>query len=261
MFLLKGISGLLKEGDVATLRGRNAMKCNNCKWEKSPSGLVEVPYKISNDYAARQKEVIEDAMAIFHKKTCIRFVPYSNQRDYLNIMSGTGCWSYIGRIGGGQTVSLNLFGCVYQGVAQHELNHALGFYHEHTRSDRDNYVKINWEYVEKDAVGQFDKVDSNNLNTVYDYNSIMHYDRYAFSTTSGRETITPIPDPTVRVGPRGTLSETDIEKINKLYECGMSPVTTTPRPPTTTTTRTTTTTTTTGSLTKILLLLASPTYY
>ena len=36
---------------------------------------------------------------------------------------------------------------VYHGIVPHELLHALGFYHEHTRSDRDQLVKINWEYI------------------------------------------------------------------------------------------------------------------
>src|SRR4029434_219128 len=57
------------------------------------------------------------------------------------------CFSSLGRTGGKQVVSLQKSGCVYHGIIQHELNHALGFYHEQTRSDRDQYVKINWNYI------------------------------------------------------------------------------------------------------------------
>lgn len=53
----------------------------------------------------------------------------------------------MGRDGGQQLVSLSAFGCLDRGIIQHELLHALGFYHEHTRSDRDQYVRINWENV------------------------------------------------------------------------------------------------------------------
>ena len=59
------------------------------------------------------------------------------------------CASLLGHLGDKQVVSLQRFGCVRHGIIQHELLHALGFYHEHTRSDRDKYVRINWENINK----------------------------------------------------------------------------------------------------------------
>ncbi|XP_062399981.1 hatching enzyme 1.2-like [Sardina pilchardus] len=212
------ISGFLMEGDVAIPRDRNARKCSNCKWQKSPSGLVEVPYNVSDAFSAQKKAVIQNALQTFHEKTCIRFVPYVKQKDFIRIVSRGGCYSYVGRNGGGQTVSLNVNGCVYKGVVQHELLHALGFFHEQTRSDRDKYVKINFENIRAGVSRNFNKYDTNNLNTAYDYGSVMHYSRKAFSK-NGNDTITPIPNPDVRIGQRRDLSEIDIVKINRLYEC------------------------------------------
>ena len=52
------------------------------------------------------------------------------------------CWSYLGRQGGRQSISLMKNGCLYQSTVQHEVLHALGFHHEQVRSDRDRYVQI-----------------------------------------------------------------------------------------------------------------------
>ncbi len=58
------------------------------------------------------------------------------------------CYSYVGRQGYVQTVSLARNGCLYHSTVQHELIHALGFNHEQTRSDRDNHIQVVWENVQ-----------------------------------------------------------------------------------------------------------------
>ncbi|KAM6915003.1 low choriolytic enzyme-like [Xenentodon cancila] len=158
-------------------------------------------------------------MKDFEPITCIRFVPRQNERAYLNIEPKYGCMSLLGHTGDKQIVSLQRFGCVSHGIIQHELLHALGFYHEHTRSDRDQYVRINWENIKEYYIKNFEKMDTNNLDTPYDYSSIMHYGRTAFGKFGKLETIIPIPDSTVPIGESKSLSNIDILRINRLYNC------------------------------------------
>ncbi|XP_035508673.1 high choriolytic enzyme 1-like [Morone saxatilis] len=130
-----------------------------------------------------------------------------------------GCFSALGKTGGGQVLSLNRQGCLYHGIIQHEINHALGFQHEHIRSDRDNYVRINWENIDPQMAYNFYKQATNNLNTPYDYSSIMHYGKTAFSIQLGRDSITPIPNANVQIGQSQGMSYWDIMRINLLYGC------------------------------------------
>lgn len=52
------------------------------------------------------------------------------------------CCSFVGKRGnGGQAISIGK-NCDKFGIVVHELGHVVGFWHEHTRPDRDNHVNI-----------------------------------------------------------------------------------------------------------------------
>eukprot|EP00058_Branchiostoma_floridae_P022713 XP_002608203.1 hypothetical protein BRAFLDRAFT_90357 [Branchiostoma floridae] len=133
---------------------------------------------------------IQAAIKHFNEQTCIRFVPRTNERDYVHIKRLSGCWSDIGVSGGMQELSLG-DGCLWKGTIIHELMHAVGFWHEHQRPDRDDYVTIRLQNVDPDEQYNFDKqTDSRTLGLPYDYGSVMHYESDAFSA-NGRDTIVP----------------------------------------------------------------------
>uniref|UniRef100_A0A3P9PIX9 Metalloendopeptidase n=1 Tax=Poecilia reticulata TaxID=8081 RepID=A0A3P9PIX9_POERE len=86
-------------------------------------------------------------------------------------------------------------------IQSHNPLHALVFYHKHTRSDRDQFVKVHWENI---------KECKKNLHD----HSIM----YTSFEQMGAVTIKPIPDPNVPIGQQ-CLSDIDILRVNKLYKC------------------------------------------
>jgi len=200
---------------------KNADPCtsNGCMWGKWTDGNVYVPYYIQNHYSSREKAIIERGLESFSSFSCIRFRPYRNgDRDYISIENNNGCYSSIGRRGGGQTLSLARSGCLYHNTVQHELLHALGFNHEQTRSDRDNHIRVAWENVIENMKHNFNKKNTLNQNTGYDYNSVMQYHKYAFSKNN-RPTMIPIPNSNAEIGKASQMGKSDIDRLNRLYKC------------------------------------------
>ncbi|XP_054471768.1 hatching enzyme 1.2 [Anoplopoma fimbria] len=215
-----------REGDIAVSSGKRSKVCfaRSCLWSKSVDGHVYVAYKLSPDYSEMEIKLIKKGMEGVQKGTCVRFVPWTHQRDYVDIQPKSGCWSFLGARGGRQTVSLQSPGCLNVGVISHEFMHALGFVHEQSRFDRDNYVTIMWPNIWRDRVRNFEKFKTDNMDLPYDYSSIMHFGMYAYSQ-DGEPTIIPknsknIKD--IKLGQASTLSRIDRMKINKLYKCGVT---------------------------------------
>uniref|UniRef100_A0A3Q1ET63 Metalloendopeptidase n=1 Tax=Acanthochromis polyacanthus TaxID=80966 RepID=A0A3Q1ET63_9TELE len=207
----ENIQSPLLQDDIMTSSDRNADPCTatGCKWRKT-SSYVYVPVVISSSYSQSERNTIIRALLTFHKSTCIRFIWRKSHRDYLYFFSGNGCWSYLGRQGGGQRVSLRRKGCLSTGTIQHEALHALGFHHEQVRSDRDQYIRILSEnIISGKEERNFRKVPTNNLQTSYDFNSVMHYSKYAFSK-NGRPTIIARSDPNKSFGRATSMSANDI---------------------------------------------------
>lgn len=138
-------------------------------------------------------QLIEDAFNEYHSKTCVRFKPRMGEKDYISIESSqSGCWSSVGRIGGKQEVNLQMPGCTTKvGTIVHELMHALGFLHEQNRSERDNWVTIMTQNIQRGTENNFAKASAKTTTAFgvqYDYGSVMHYSTNAFSA-NGKPTI------------------------------------------------------------------------
>lgn len=60
----------------------------------------------------------------------------------------------------------------------HEIGHALGLYHEQSRADRDQYIKVITSNINPTEVANFAEMDwetAGTFNVSYDYGSVMHY--------------------------------------------------------------------------------------
>lgn len=187
-----------------------------------------VPYILDSSVDATLKQAMLDGIAEFNKYTCLKIIPRTNERDYIRIVKpNTGCNSMVGMMGGEQILNMGP-GCQYKGLAIHELGHAIGFYHEHNRPDRDNYITIKWDHVQssfKDAFYKYKTTEADTHGFAYDIDSIMHYENDAFSLGVCRPTMLYKADPTRIVRPvyLREFSPDDIRKVNDLYGCPEPP--------------------------------------
>lgn len=147
---------------------------------------------------SRRKTFLK-AVELYKKSTCINLVevPPNDSSGFLKVLDNNiACSSNVGFSYDDATIISLTTGCndvsnVYirnkysfiinhhylqLGIVIHEMGHAIGMTHTHSRPDRNTYVEIWKENVEEDYKDQFDiRKWFNSYDVPYDYLSIMHY--------------------------------------------------------------------------------------
>jgi hypothetical protein len=182
---------------------------NQFRWPR-----CTIPFEINHP----NRQLILDAMNHWEQRTPFRFVQRNanNANAFPNFIvfeQQDGCWSFVGMRGGRQVISLGA-GCGL-GAAIHEIGHAVGLWHEQSREDRDRFVRIIWANIDPNQRHNFDQhiADGDDVGQ-YDFGSIMHYPRTAFSI-NGQPTIEPLGGQTI--GQRTGLSDSDIAAVRATY--------------------------------------------
>ena len=195
--------------------GRSAVTITGARY-RWPNGTM--PYVIASNIPNPERIT----KAIHHWNTVmagtVQMVPRTTESNYvvfvLSSSAGT-CSSYVGMLGyGSQSISVG--GYCSTGNMIHEIGHAWGLWHEHTREDRDQHVIVNWGNISSAQSYNFSQNISNGDDIGgYDYNSVMHYNATAFSV-NGLPTLETIPAG-IPIGQRAALSTGDIAAIHLLY--------------------------------------------
>ena len=131
---------------------------------------------------------------------CIQWVDDSSTTHYADFIEVTrfdedgtkndGCFSFIGKTtNGAQRLNLGA-NCLSVGTIQHEFLHAAGFFHEHTRADRDDHVIVYMDNIKENYRINYEKVPDDkwlDVASPYDQQSVMHYGSTYFRTDAAAD--------------------------------------------------------------------------
>ncbi|OQV23624.1 putative Zinc metalloproteinase nas-14 [Hypsibius exemplaris] len=207
----------LFEGDIMGVKagriiGRNELIAR--KWTDN-----KLWYEISDRFTPAQKALIESGISEINSKVAaLRITPRRNRADCKNYVSvepgatGSGCSTYVGMIGGKQILNLEAANpCFVKGTILHDFMHAMGFWHEQSRTDRDQYIDLNLTNVNAfNRAYMFQKYTDpkiGDLGEPYDINSLMHYDKTSFAIDTNIRTVTAkFPNQNKPIGQKSVLT-------------------------------------------------------
>ncbi len=146
-----------------------------------PGGII--PYDISRLTKPQQKLALRAMQRWMDTGANIKFIPRTTQVEYVNFTGMTNAGNNTSHVGfvKGEHTDINITAFWWrenEWMPAHELGHVLGFFHEHQRWDRDQYVTIHYENIKDGRAPDYDWVPQTNwlVSTLpYDYKSIMHY--------------------------------------------------------------------------------------
>jgi len=159
-----------------------------------PGGIV--PFAFDANVTVGNQALMMAAFAEWESVANVQFVPRTNEPDFIRIRDDDENNSFIGMIGGPQVINITDWDWHY--ILMHELGHALGYWHEQNRVDRDDFIQVNFANVSQTDCGggscnnNFQIQAASESYGHYDFDSFMHYGQFAFSG-NGLPTIDVLP--------------------------------------------------------------------
>uniref|UniRef100_A0AC34F9I1 Metalloendopeptidase n=1 Tax=Panagrolaimus sp. ES5 TaxID=591445 RepID=A0AC34F9I1_9BILA len=189
------------------------------KWNTSKT----ISYTFSSQFGDEDKNIIRSATVLYNALTCVKFEENGTNLPVINVVKKGGCYSTIGPLWSQKSQLLSLEDhCITDFVTPlHEFAHALGIFHEHSRYDRDQFIKVYPENTMDELSHNFDKIskDGSYIFSDYDYDSYMHYNDRAFSD-AWMKTIDAVNEKYQRTMGQSMFPSASVFKVvNDFYDC------------------------------------------
>ena len=168
----------------------------------------EIIYSFQPTLTVAQKRAFLSACDLWKAVAKVSCVLRGNQPDYVLVSSSTVNNADIGKPNGVGEINILSWGAPYR--IAHEIGHSLGLNHEQCRSDRDTYVGILTANIIKGKEHNFKKEATVNQ-SVYDFDSVMHYPGDAFGTP-----VNGVDSMTIRVKPPNEVKQNVIGQRSRL---------------------------------------------
>lgn len=185
------------------------------KWDNNT-----IPYVIDATLSKTDTRVYA-AINHWNSNTDLKFIERTVETDYIEFtFSADGCSSNLGKQGGRQFIRLS--NDCKKGNVKHEIGHAVGLMHEHSKPTRNNNLMVHWNRFKTDRAHNY-RTEFQKLNPFkirkgeIDFNSIMMYSCYGFSRSPNFPTLTKADGISTWPLNRSVLSKKDIEVVNLWY--------------------------------------------
>lgn len=184
-----------------------------------------VPFEWAANVSPAMRTAMQAAMAELEAVANVHFVPRVAEPDWVVIRDSVINSSAVGRAGGPQW--LHVYNWNSRFTMAHELMHVLGFWHEHQRPDRDQFVAVQTGNIAPTELHQFAIVPTSTTQGLpYDLDSVLHFSATEASQ-NGQPTLVVLPPnqgQQAAIGQRTHLSSGDAAALRLVYGSPTPPI-------------------------------------